>query len=308
MINTRGYGRNMLRKLVKAVEGAGGPTRPERTSELFHVSRLRRDARVGNEAAIRSLCICAYLGEHITLCRMLGRYKIYVDTRDIGIAPHLMLDGYWEMWVTEVFVSLVDDGMVVADIGANLGYFTLLLADLVGPTGQVHAFEPNPRMTELLHRSLSVNGFSERVVIHQVALAAENGGMMALVVPSGDPKNAHIVPMSDPLPDGAVAVPVARLDARANWSKIEFAKVDVEGAEQLIWAGAQGLLDSGALKTVVLEFTAARYHDAAAFLRQLMTPGFSLAYVHYTLGIIDATPTEILARDPHVDIMLVLRR
>jgi hypothetical protein len=43
---------------------------------------------------------------------------MYVDSQDFGLSPHLMLDGYWEMWVTEALVSLVRPGMVVADIGA----------------------------------------------------------------------------------------------------------------------------------------------------------------------------------------------
>ena len=83
-----------------------------------------------HEAEVRALCQTAYLGDHEALCRVLGRYKIYVDTRDIGIASHLMLEGYWEMWVTQAMMRMVRRGSVVADIGANLGYFTLLLADL----------------------------------------------------------------------------------------------------------------------------------------------------------------------------------
>ena len=296
----------MLRNWIKAAPATvTALTAP--IADLLSVMSLKRTARVGNEAAIRKLCHSVYLGDHMALCRVLGRYKMYVDCRDVGIAPHLMLDGYWEMWVTEALVSLVRKDMVVADIGANLGYFSLVLADLVGPGGRVHAFEPNPHMTDLLHRSLSVNGYAQRVEVHQVALG-DREGEVALVVPPGDPKNAHVVPMSEPLPDHAVPVPAARLDGRPDWSTIEFAKVDVEGAEQLVWAGAQGLLDNGALRGVVLEFAAARYHDPAAFLRDLMAPGFGLAYIHVTQGIVDISPARVLERDPHVDIMLVLRR
>ena len=298
----------MFKNVVKATAQAVVSALPEQAADILSVMRLKREVRVSNEAAIRRLCHSAYLGDHTALCRVLGRYKMYVDTRDIGIAPHLMLDGYWEMWVTEALISLVRKGMVVADIGANLGYFSLLLADLVGPGGRVHAFEPNPHMTGLLHRSLSINGFSQRVQVHQLALGAENEGEVALIVPPGDPKNAHIVPVGQHLPENAVRVPLARLDGRPDWCAIEFAKVDVEGAEQLIWAGAHGLLDDGKLKVVVLEFAAARYQDPEGFLRTLMAPGFSLAYIHFTRGIIDSTPDQILGRDPHVDIMLVLRR
>jgi len=298
----------MLGKFLKSAASAGAAVTRPKAAYLLSPLNLMRETRVATEAAIRQLCHSAYLGDHVALCRILGRYKMYVDCRDIGIAPHLMLDGYWEMWVTEALVSLVRKDMVVADIGANLGYFSLLLADLVGPGGQVHAFEPNPHMVDLLQRSVSVNGFSDRVRIHQVALGAENDGEVALLVSQQDPKNGHIVPISEHLPEGAIPVPLARLDGRPDWSTIEFAKIDVEGAEQLVWAGASRLLDNDVLKVVVLEFAAARYADPAGFLQTLLSPGFSLSYIDLAHGLIEVTVAEVLACDPHVDIMLVLRR
>jgi hypothetical protein len=136
----------MLRKIVSKLAGhqAGMGKAPEYVSDLVSALDLKREARTLNEATIRSLCHSAYLGDNTALCRVLGRYKMYVDSQDFGLSPHLMLDGYWEMWVTEALVSLVRPGMVVADIGANLGYYALLLADLVGDAGMVHAFELTP--------------------------------------------------------------------------------------------------------------------------------------------------------------------
>jgi len=75
-----------------------------------------------------------------------------------------------------------------------------------------------------------------------------------------------------------------------------------------VWAGAQGLLDKGQLKTVILEFNPARCKDASAFLRDLMAPGFSLARIDISQGIVETTPHEVLTSSPHEDIMLVLRR
>ena len=128
---------------------------------LFDIWKLVQQPKIEraqNEAAIRGLCRNAYLGDHTSLCRVLGRYKMFVDTRDIGIASHLLLDGFWEMWVTEEMLRHVRQGMTVLDIGANLGYFSLLLADLTGPRGRVIAFEPNPLMSSLARRSIEVNG------------------------------------------------------------------------------------------------------------------------------------------------------
>jgi hypothetical protein len=113
----------------------------------FEISQLLTHPRGQNEAIIRSLCRNAFLGNATSLCTVLGRYKMFVDSEDVGLSAHLLMDGYWEMWATEVMAQLIKPGMVVADVGANLGYYTVLMGELVGETGAVHAFEPNPAMT-----------------------------------------------------------------------------------------------------------------------------------------------------------------
>ncbi|GAI28794.1 unnamed protein product [marine sediment metagenome] len=70
--------------------------------------------------------------------------KMYVNTDDRGFAPILLVDGVWEKYKTEVFKQMVKEGMVVVDIGANIGYYTLIGAELVGESGIVYAFEPEP--------------------------------------------------------------------------------------------------------------------------------------------------------------------
>ncbi|WP_238538982.1 FkbM family methyltransferase [Novosphingobium sp. AP12] len=275
---------------------------------LFELPMLARSRRVANESAIRAACKVAYLGNNAALCRVLGRYKAYVDTTDIGLSSHLMLDGYWEMWVTETLASLIRPGMVVADIGANIGYFTLLMAELVGPAGRVHAFEPNPRLVELLNKSLMVNGFARWASVHQTALGDKGDHSVTLVVPPNTPMNAYILPPGAEAPPEGVEVPVARLDSRQDWQDIELAKIDVEGAEELIWAGAQGLLDSGKLRTVVIEFNPHRYGDPGAFLERLSAHGFALNHLTLDAGVVPTDMDYILSRSGPEDIMLVLKR
>ena len=276
--------------------------------QLFDLAALGRSRRVANESVIRASCKVAYLGQNTALCRVLGRYKAYVDTTDIGLCSHLMLDGYWEMWVTETLAELIRPGMIVADIGANIGYFTLMMAELVGPEGRVHAFEPNPRLVELLNKSLMINGFSRWADVHQTALADQGDQSVTLVVPSETPMNAYILPPGAEAPPEGVKVPVTRLDSREEWQVIELAKIDVEGAEELIWAGAQGLLDSGRLRTVILEFNPHRYSDPSAFLHRLSAHGFSLSHLTLGEGVLPTDMDFILNRQGMEDIMLVLRR
>jgi FkbM family methyltransferase len=294
--------------LFKSVPGFKSKKKPsDLPFSLFEIGEFSRSPRWANEAAIRSLCKVAYLGDSTALCRMLGRYKIYVDTQDFGLAPHLLLDGYWEMWLTEVIAQQVKPGMIVADVGANIGYYTLLMAELVGATGKVHAFEPNPLMAQKISQSVSINGFLNNVAIHNIALAEHDGEQMVFIVPPHEPKNAYLIPYDGGALEQGTIVHTHRLDSPA-WSDIEFAKIDVEGAEQLIWAGAKGLLDSGKLKTVVLEFTGGRYADPGRFLEALLVPGFSLSHVDMREGIQPLTREDVLAHDPNEDLLLYLQR
>lgn len=278
------------------------------TLRLFDPHDLGLARRDANEQIIRGACSVAYLGQNTALCRVLGRYKAYVDTTDIALSSHLMLDGYWEMWVTEALYDLVRPGMVVADIGANLGYFSLLMAELVGPTGRVHAFEPNPRFAGLVGNSLMVNGFSRWAHIHQTALGDRDGQSVTLVVPPTTPMNAYILPSGAEIPPEGVEVPATRLDSREDWRAIELAKIDVEGAEEAIWSGLQGLLDGDRLRTVVLEFNPHRYGDPGAFLERMCAGGFALHHLTLAKGVMPTDKTSVLGGSGPEDIMLVLKR
>lgn len=274
-----------------------GERRPARG---FDIADLTQRPRGENEAAIRAACSSAYLGGRRALVRVLGRYKMLVDTDDFDIAAHLMIDGFWEYWVTEALARLVRPGMICVDAGAHLGYFTLLMADLTGPQGAVHAFEPNARLRALLDTSVRVNGFAERVRVHGEALL-DAEGTVELVVPPRQSGGGHVVA-------GAGDIAATRLDAVAGLARVDLVKIDAEASEERIWAGMRGLLDRAAPLIVAIEFTTARYADPAAFLARMTGEGFALSVIDPDAGIRDATPGEVLSAPPALDQMLVLRR
>ena len=278
----------------------------EAKGAIFDVSALRTGERWRHEAMIRGLCQSAYLGDGIALCRVLGRYKMYVDTSDVGVASHLMLDGYWEMWNTEAIVELVRPGMTALDIGAHCGYFAMLLGDLVGPGGRVIAFEPNPPIARLLRRSVAINGFDGRTTVHEIALGDQHA-VATLMVPDNEPKNAHVV-TGDAHVEGALTVPVERADTIPGVLQADFIKIDAEGAEEAIWRGLSGVLASGRRLTILLEFTAARYADPGAFLDEILSHGFTLGVIDLAKGMMPCTRAQVLASSPVDDQMLLLVR
>ena len=103
----------------------------------------------------------------------LGGARFVCDIRD-SIAREVCFTGVYEPQETRIVAALLKPGMIVADVGANWGYFTLLCAHLVGPTGRVIAIEPHPRLSTMLAGNLKVNGL-DRIECHRLAAAAGEG-------------------------------------------------------------------------------------------------------------------------------------
>lgn len=294
---------SLFRALRKRAQDAG-PAEP-----LFTLDQFLVRPRWENEARIRRLCHSVHLGEGTALCRVLGRYKMFVDTTDHGLSPHLMLDGYWEMWLTEALVRTIRPGMTVVDVGANLGYFTLLMADLVGDAGRVIAFEPNPPIAARLCRTLALNGFTSRTQMHECALADTDGREALLVCPDGEPKNAYLARegASRDAPNVHVLA-TRRLDSFPEAAQADVIKIDADTAEEAIWRGMSGLLRNNRPMTIFLEFAAVRYSDPAGFLRDIQAANFSIGRVELSRGMQAVEVADILSAAAHIDQMLVLRR
>ncbi len=273
---------------------------------IYDIWRVLSEPRDQAEAEIRALCQTAYLGDHEALCRVLGRYKMYVDTRDVGIASHLMLEGYWEMWITSAMMRMVRRGSVVADIGANLGYFTLLLADLTGAEGRVLAFEPQPNLARLLRKSIDVNGYTGFTDLHAMALGSVAGNA-AIEASIDQPGGGRTV--TDGMAEGAARVPLGRFDTIPCALDVEFIKMDVEGFEPEVWKGMTARLARRDLPlTIFMEFTVGRLPDPAGFLDDILSHGFSLAIVSHYEGLVPIGREALLDGPQFVDHMLVFAR
>jgi FkbM family methyltransferase len=99
-----------------------------------------------------------YFGDHTALVATRWGAKMLVDTRDAAISAWIVLDGLWETHVTQWLQQTLRPGQVFVDVGANIGYFTLLGGQLVGPQGRVVAVEAHPGLADLLRRNVVMNG------------------------------------------------------------------------------------------------------------------------------------------------------
>lgn len=171
--------------------------------------------------------------------------RMVVHLHDEGIARQLLIKGIYEEEETHFFQQWLKPGMAVLDVGANFGYFTLLAAQAVGPSGMVLAFEPEPANFALLEQNIALNGHAH-VRAFALALSDREGSVALFKDPAnlGNPSfSEHNVPASG----DEVEVPTTRLDAllareAGMPARFDFLKMDVQGAKALVLAGAKALL------------------------------------------------------------------
>jgi FkbM family methyltransferase len=259
----------------------------------------RQDA----EEAIRARVQTVYLGNKRIMTRILGRQKLFLSTDDLGFAGHVMMDGYWEIWLTQFFARTVRSGMTVIDVGANAGYYTLLFGDAVGANGRVIAVEPMPATAELLTRSIALNGHAGKTRVAQVALGKVTDATAHLFAPKDEPKNATIV--AAPI-EGSITVPLTTLDALAgDLDRIDLVKIDAEGAEEDIISGMAGIIERHR-PNMLLEFNAARYQDPASFLKTLRRQFRTLHQLDFNSKLHSITDDELLSANFGEDWLLYL--
>lgn len=100
--------------------------------------------------------------------------KMYLDTSDPGISRELLRTGVHEKFATKIIQKEISSGMTIIDIGANLGYYTLLESLIVGKEGQVYAIEPVPSNFNILLENIKVNGYTN-VKVYCKAISSKSG-------------------------------------------------------------------------------------------------------------------------------------
>jgi FkbM family methyltransferase len=180
-------------------------------------------------------------------------------------------------------------GMQAVDIGANIGVYTVAMAQAVGSSGRVWAFEPTPAAADSLQRSLSLNGF-ENVIVFRAAVS-DCEGTVAFSVGNQSELNAVAKPGSAGRDIAQVrAVTLDRMAAEHGWTDMDLVKLDVEGHEfEAIRGGAGFLGESSPL--IMFEIKADETFDL-----RILGPLADLGYEFYRLL---PGPLWLVPFDPH---------
>lgn len=174
--------------------------------------------------------------------------RLYLDDGD---SLNLSIHGEHESGTTALLKSLVRDGDTALDIGAHIGYFTLLLAGLAGESGRVFAFEAHPDNAALLRRTTTESGYSN-VVIENKAVTSRTGPLYLIPDREGTVDHRTMDVIEGPEQIGIEGV--ALDDYFDATTKVDVIKMDIQGAEGHALLGMERLVARQDRLTLITEF------------------------------------------------------
>ena len=152
------------------------------------------------------------------------------------------LYGCWEPEIQEALLDLVREGSCALDIGAHIGYYTLLLSKLVGSRGKVIAFEPLPENFDVLEENIQLNLGCHVEAVNKAVFESSSQLELGFTTDSPFPGTASL--FAEP------GLPLVRVDAVSlddflhdRNERIDFIKIDVEGAEEQVLQGARRTIE-----------------------------------------------------------------
>jgi FkbM family methyltransferase len=188
-----------------------------------------------------------------------GGSRMLVRTDDL-VGRVLAISGVWEPNVTVAFERALARGDVCLDVGAHIGYYTLLAAKLVGPQGHVYAFEPSPDSFRALHENIELNGLANVTAV-ALAVGEQNG---RAVLYEGPGTNSGLATLSTalaaksttPLREVTVDVgPITSVVPPEELVRVRVIKIDVEWQEVEVLRSLTPVFDLGGRLSVFVEWT-----------------------------------------------------
>ena len=216
------------------------------------------------------------LPNHEAQVELDGNKMIVPNPRQSILGRMIYLYGSWEPVVSQFLRSKLQSRMVVLDVGAHAGYYTLLMAQQVGQGGRVVAFEPNRAVRELLSRNIELNGY-DQVTVCPFALFSHDG---TTILETLDNSNMRLSPNAQA--GAAEQVVMREFDgcrAELGIERVNLLKLDVEGAEFDVLQGMRDLLTSchpDLLIEVHLEGLAQFNHTPAELLDYVKSLGYGV--------------------------------
>ena len=211
-------------------------------------------------------------------------FKIYLDKKDPGISRTLMKPKYFRKWHREPeFMDIIEkevtEGMVAFDLGANIGYVTLCLANYVGDKGHVYSVEPSPHNFEILQKNIDINKLENKVDSYNYAISSESG---VITFNLCDESNLHSIVKTKYTKKSIEVNSVSIDDFFVDKQFPNFIKMDIEGAELQALQGMDKILKKSDQTIKILMEIHPMYYSKKEFAKQLQRffdAGFKTKYV-----------------------------
>jgi hypothetical protein len=173
--------------------------------------------------------------------------SIYASSAEL-LGRAIATQGVYDLTLTEAILRLTDPSETAIDAGANIGYMSLVLALATGPRGRVVSFEPNPPVLEILRRNVAA-WHPLPIEVRPVALS-DRAGAGALGLPADSSANWGVASLEHR--GRGIPIRLARLDS-LDIPSAGVMKVDVEGHEATVFAGARRMLSAGLIRDILFE-------------------------------------------------------
>jgi FkbM family methyltransferase len=214
-------------------------------------------------------------------------YKMYLSRHggpSLSFAMAL-LSGKYEQETKQLLELVVQRGMTVLDVGAHVGYYSLLFARWVGPEGKVFAFEPEADNYALLRKNIALNQCTNVFPVPK-AVSDHSGTLKLFVSSQGNDRHSIFENPRSVVRESMRKVATVSLDeflAGEGWPRVDLVKMDVEGAEPLALEGMRELIHRSRQFKLAIEFApeALRFggNDPARFLQRLAELGLSVGSI-----------------------------
>ena len=207
-----------------------------------------------------------YLWSYKNIVEIQGS-KMYLNIKDESLCMRKTFEGYasdlvHEKSTTELFKKVVKNSNTVVDLGANIGYFTLLAAKLVGPQGKVFAFEPEPKNYSYLIKNIELNNYKQVIALQKAV--SNKKGETKLYICDYDTGH-HTINQYEGIEaysrgrktkEHFIEIETITLDNffKDKKESIDVVKMDVEGAEALALAGMDRILKKNKHLKMFIEF------------------------------------------------------
>lgn len=253
-----------------------------------------------------------YIGNgRFLTCTAHGK-RMILDSNDISISPHLIINGHWEGWITKAFLRLVKEGMVVVDVGANVGYYSILAGGKIKAGGKLISFEANPEIYDILFSNIEINGLLGFSEVVNKAVVDRSRELTFNVYHKHKGSSSLWEDNSVSLRYNDCVEPIKVLGVSLDeyfpvGTKIDLLKIDAEGSEPLIFKGAERVLVENERIIVIIEFAPDNLKSSGGafqFLEKIKELGFSIFSICKD-GSLRASSDEEILNSPHSELVLV---